>query len=256
VQKTKSPIQKRLLRDAGQSLDRELDDHINTHLLSPLMVIVLSLVLVALEWWRHFSPTPSSPWVFTIALSLVIVSSVIWIWFAFKKAHQLKLGRDGERAVGQFLERFRAEGFQIYHDVVTGDANIDHVLIGSQGVYTVETKTLSKPERGQAKIKASVEGVWANGRKLDRNPIVQAKAQANWLKNYFAEAEFKVSVQPVVVFPGWFIESADFKQIGAWVLEPKALPKFIENAKTSVSPETTKALSLCLSNYIRTQSKL
>ena len=115
---------------------------------------------------------------------------------------------------------------------------------------------LSKPARGQAAIVANATGVTANGLKLDRNPIVQAKAQANWLKNYFGEAGFKVSVQPVVVFPGWFVEPADFASLGVWVLEPKALPSFIENAHSAVEPNIAKALALCLSNYIRSQSNI
>ena len=256
MRQTKSPINKPLLRNAGESVDRELDDHFDTHLLMPIMAIAFSLVLIGLEWWRHFNPMPTSPWVLTVVGGLVIFTSGFWIWFALKKARQLRLGRDGERAVGQFLERFRPDGFQIYHDVVTGDANIDHVLIGPNGVYTVETKTLSKPARGQAKIVANAAGVTVNGLMLHRNPIIQAKAQANWLKNYFGEAGFKVSVQPVVVFPGWFVEPADFGSLGAWVLEPKALPSFIEIANNAVAPETAKALSLCLSNYIRSQSNI
>jgi hypothetical protein len=65
-----------------------------------------------------------------------------------------------------------------------------------------------------------------------------------------------MKVQPVVVFPGWFIEPTDFSKLGVWVLEPKALPSFIENAHFAVAPDTAKALSLCLSNYIRSQSNI
>ena len=222
----------------------------------PMVFFAMSVLVISMEWWRFLRPAPISPWVITLALAPFMVASVVFIWRAVRKAKRIKLGRDGERAVGQFLERFRADGFQIYHDVVTGDANIDHVLIGPRGIFTVETKTLSKPERGDARIVASANGVTANGRQLERNPIVQAKAQANWLKHYFGEAGFKVAVQPVVVFPGWFVEPADFAVLGAWVLEPKALPPFIDKANLSVSPETAKALSLCLSNYVRSQSNI
>lgn len=71
--------------------------------------------------------------------------------------HQLRLGRDGERAVAQYLEWFRTAGFFIFHDVPNGDANVDHVLIGPKGAFTIETKTLSKPHRGECKITV-VEG--------------------------------------------------------------------------------------------------
>ncbi len=254
--KTKSPLKKSPLHNAGQSLERALDDHFTDNLLFPLLVIAISLLMVAWEWWRYFNPRVIHPMALTIVALPFVIGSVCWFWVAFKKAKQLKQGLDGERAVGQYLEGFRIEGFHVLHDIGTGDANIDHVLIGPQGVYTIETKTLSKPTRGEANITVANDGILANGRKLDRNPIIQAKAQANWLKNYFAEAGLKVRVQPVVVFPGWWVEPADFAKLGVWVLEPKALKTFIGNSREAVAPETAKALMLVLANYIRSQSRV
>jgi hypothetical protein len=51
LSKHKSPLTASPLRNAGQSLDRALDDHFDTHLLMPIMAIAFSLVLVGLEWW-------------------------------------------------------------------------------------------------------------------------------------------------------------------------------------------------------------
>jgi hypothetical protein len=55
--------------------------------------------------------------------------------------------------------------------VPTGDANIDYVLIGARGLYVTETKTLSKPVRGECRIVVSDSRITANGRPLDRDPI-------------------------------------------------------------------------------------
>lgn len=38
---------------------------------------------------------------------------------------------EGERAVGQFLEQLREQGFHVFHDVVGTGFNVDHVLVGS-----------------------------------------------------------------------------------------------------------------------------
>ncbi|MDO9166782.1 MAG: nuclease-related domain-containing protein, partial [Rhodoferax sp.] len=143
--------------------------------------------------------------------------------------------------------------FFVFHDVPSGDANVDHVLIGPQGVFTIETKTHSKPLRGECKVSVVDGVVRANGHVLDRNPIVQAKAQAGWLRNFLAESQFNVRVWPVVVFPGWFVEPFDAKATGAWVLELKALSKFIENEPERHSREQVKAMASALSSYIRAQ---
>jgi len=70
------------------------------------------------------------------------------------------------------------------------------------------------------------------------NPIDQAAAQAAWLPRLLKEfTERNFPVRPVLVFPGWFVEPVDPETIGrAWVLEPKALPEFIEREPESIAP--------------------
>ena len=118
---------------------------------------------------------------------------------------------------------------------------------------TIETKTHSKPLRGECKVSVVNGVVRANGFVLDRNPIVQAKAQAGWLRNFLAESQFNVPVWPVVVFPGWFVEPFDMKAAGVWVLEVKALSKFIENEPERHSREEVKAMASALRSHVRAQ---
>ncbi len=68
----------------------------------------------------------------------------------------------------------------------------------------------------------------SNDHAMDRDPLVQAKAQARWLSNILADSQFKTLVQPVVVLPGWSLSPFDMKAAGVWVLEPKSLHSFIE----------------------------
>jgi hypothetical protein len=91
---------------------------------------------------------------------------------------------------------------------------------------------------------------------LERNPIVQAKAQARWLHNFLREAGYAQYVQPVVVFPGWYVERFDMKALGVWVLEPKALDAFIEQEPESLTHDQVRSAALALSSYIRSQSRL
>jgi hypothetical protein len=53
-----------------------------------------------------------------------------------------RVGAEGERIVGAELEQLEARGWQVLHDVPVGErgANIDHVLVGPGGVWTVNTK--------------------------------------------------------------------------------------------------------------------
>ena len=252
----RSPLQFAPLRMAGQSVNDEMDDVTYDGLLSPLLLALFTIVLAGLEWWGYATNSKPSPWTFTIAAALVTVYAVVRCVRTFKRLRNLKLGRDGERAVAQYLEWFRTAEFFVLHDVPNDDANIDHVLIGPRGIFTIETKTVSKPARGECKIRIENQQVLVNGHVIDRDPLRQAKAQARWLSNFLAQAQFKAYVQPVVVFPGWFVEPFDMKAAGVWVLEPKALDKFIEREPERYSREDVKAMASALSSYVRSKANL
>jgi hypothetical protein len=168
------------------------------------------------------------------------------------QVHALKQGIEGEKAVGQYLERLRENGYHVFHDLIGTGFNIDHVLIGPAGVFTIETKTWSKPARGQAKIRFDGEHLTTAGREPERNPVVQARAQSSWLKGLLTESTGrKFDVFPVVVFPGWYIEQTNDALRNMWVLEPKALSKFLANAPQRLEPEEVKLVSFHLSRFIR-----
>ena len=95
-----------------------------------------------------------------------------------------------------------------------------------------------------------------NGKLPERNPVRQAKAQASWLKKTLLEFSGRdFAVRPIVVFPGWFIEQRPGSLHELWVLEPKALPKFLSNEPAILSAEEVKMASGCLSRFIRVQEK-
>lgn len=50
-------------------------------------------------------------------------------------------GAEGEEVVGKILEDLSAEGWHVIHDVSFGRGNIDHIVIGPGGIFTVETKS-------------------------------------------------------------------------------------------------------------------
>ena len=250
-----SPIKDRPLRNPGQSLEEELDDLIYDRVLWPLLIAVFVIVLAGLEWWNYFHPHPPAPIIYSVLACAGVAYAAVKIWRAWPRLRALRQGRDGEKVVGQFLERQRERGYQVFHDVIGDGFNVDHVLIGPAGVLTVETKTRSKPQRG-ARISFDGERILVAGFEPDRDPIVQSKAQAAWLRRLLAESTGKqFSVRPVILFPGWFIEQSDRSTRELWVLEPRALPAFLEQAPNVLSAEDVKLASFHLSRFIRTQER-
>ena len=253
--KKRSPLDRAApLRAPGQSLTEQLQDESYDHIAAPGLLALVMVIMAGLEWFRYLTAAKPNPVIYTVVAGMTMVYAAIKIWRASKRLAQIRLGRDGERAVAEHLEWLRRMDFVVFHDVPNGDANVDHVVIGPQGVFTIETKTHSKPVRGECKVTVAAGEVFANGIRMDRNPLVQAKAQATWMGNFLRESQFQPFVWPVVVFPGWYIESFDIQTEGIWVLETKALKKFIENEPLRHSLDEVKAMASALRSYVRAQS--
>jgi hypothetical protein len=253
---TKSPIKDKPLRHPGQSLEEERRKLLEDKLETPAILALFTTVWATMEWWRYYTDFPPNPVIFTLAAVLTI-GFAGWRYIkTLPKARALRQGIEGEKAVGQFLERLRENGYLIFHDLVGNGFNIDHAIIGPAGIFTVETKTWSKPVRGEPRIKFDGETLTAAGREPERDPVVQARAQAAWLTSLLAESTGRtLNVFPVVVFPGWFIEQNEGSLRSIWVLEPKALPKFLGRQPQRLKPEDIKLASFHLSRFIRSNER-
>jgi len=251
----RSPLKDKPLRNPGQSLEEQRRDLVE-NAIEPALVAVVLVVLAGLEWYRYFSSVPPSPVLFTVVALIAVGYAAFRIWRALPQARALRLGIEGERAVGQFLERLREDGYQVFHDVVGSGFNVDHVLIGPAGVFTIETKTYSKPARGEAKVVCDGERILVDGFEPDRDPIVQGKAQASWLRTVLAESTGrKLPVRSVILFPGWFVEQDQASRRDFWVLNPKALGDFLKHEPQVLNAEDVKLASLHLSRFIRAGEK-
>lgn len=249
----KSPIKRRPLRNPGDSLDDEIQETMWTQFGAYYLVAACLVLVAAMEWLRWFTKSGPNPILFSVMALFAVALAVYKIRAAANRVKHLKLGREGEIAVGQFLERLRTRGAQVIHDVPGENFNIDHVVVHTSGVYAIETKTYSKPDRGEAKILFDGQSVRIPGRELERIPVRQARAQAKWLKELVIETLGKrVPVRPVVVFPGWFVvPTAEAKSSDVWVLNPKQLPPFIEHSHTQLPEADVHLVTSHLTRYVR-----
>jgi hypothetical protein len=255
--KTRSPLKERPLRNPGQSVRDARMNILFDKLLGPMTATLLFIMWAFLEWVRYYLPARFSPWIVTVFAGMALAYFLWQLHKYWPKVKQLQLAEDGEKAVGQFLDRLRESGYMVFHDVVATGFNVDHVIIGPAGVFTVETKTWKKPVSGDARITFDGEKLASNGFAPDRNPVVQAKAQARWLQDLLAESTGKsLSVWPVLLFPGWFVENSREAWGEIWVLEPKALPKFLQNKGQRLAPEDVSLASAHLRSFIRAQERM
>ena len=255
MKKTKSPIKAPLLRSPGQSVDEKINEVFDEQVSSLIFIPLFMGALAGWDWIRWSFDLPFTPW----ALTLGFLGTALYAYFKLKVVRArlvaLKQGREGERAVGQYLETITDSECKIFHDIVVDDFNIDHIIISTKGVFAIETKTYSKPNQGEVIIRHSGDVLYINKSKFEsRDELVQAKAAANWVRKFYEKhLDKRLQVKPVLLFPGWFIKTEGNQDV--WVLEPKAFPKYLENAEVVFDKDEVNTLSNTLSRFIRDSVK-
>jgi hypothetical protein len=164
----RSPLRRPPVRVAGQSLEDAIHNYLEDKAYPKVMLAVFLSAIAAMDWWRWYWNAPPRPLLATVLALIFGAWFVIWLPFHRKRLRAMRQGLDGERAVAEYLDRFRERGYYVFHDIPGEGFNVDHVLIGSTGVYTLETKTVSKPARGQCKVTFDGEFVRVGDHKPDR----------------------------------------------------------------------------------------
>jgi len=230
----RSPLKEHPLRHPGQSLD------LNT------------VVFAALEWSQSLLDLPPSPVLYSIFALIAVVFAAIKVRAIFGEIQSYKLGRDGEKVVGQQLELLRETGAKVHHDICADNFNIDHLVVSSKGVFVIETKTWSKPEKGNEQIRFDGKNVFKFGHAVKPNPVTQAVANAQFIRALLKQSTGReFDIQPILAFPGWFVEKQpNLARFEPWVLNPKVIPSFIKNTKPMLSEEDVHLISYHIERYV------
>jgi len=257
AKKKRSPIKERPLRQAGQSINDQIN-RINDDVLVPSFLFVVGFLALALfDWWQYLANSIINPFAISIVTILVIDFSAFRIRRALRDIKKLKMARDGEMAVGELLDDLRQRGYVIFHDILGQGFNLDHVTLSPQGIFIIETKTWSKPSSGSPKIEYDGEKIYIEGKRYGYGVIDQANSQASWLQKILQESTGKkFMVKTVVVFPGWYVESkVSTSGRRVWVLNPKMLPMYIENEPVRLPREDLHLAAFHLARYVRSSNR-
>lgn len=126
-------------------------------------------------------------------------------------------GATGEEQVGGLLDELAGEDWQVIHDASLGRGNVDHILIGPAGVFTVETK--SHP--GPIKV-GRVHGA----------TLSQAQAQRKAIERVVG-----VPVEPLIVFSRAWVDKPLARRKGVRVTPARMLSGYLERRPATLTRE-------------------
>ena len=147
---------------------------------------------------------------FGLASVLFLISEVALLAAMFAILHfvvplveRRDRGARGEEHVGALLDELAEGGWRVIHDATFGHGNVDHILVGPQGVFTIETK--SHP--GPIKV-AQLHGATIN----------QARAQSAALARATG-----IEAQPLLVYSRAWVDRPGSRRRGVRVLPARML---------------------------------
>ncbi|OGR43867.1 MAG: hypothetical protein A2X35_09155 [Elusimicrobia bacterium GWA2_61_42] len=228
-----SPLKDPRTRYPGQSLSEQIRD-ISEDQSSELVVPFMLVPVVAFAWTQQFWPNLIKPWMITLIAVAASTWSIRRIVVLHKQKAKLRKGLIGEQILGKFLEeQLMPHKYQVIHDLVCkADGrtfNIDHVVVGPTGVFSIETKYWKKPAGPDHRIFYDGKKILVDGHAPDNDPLIEAIAGA---KSVQAILEIRTGkrfdVKPIVVFLGWYT-TRNPGSAPAWVLNEQAVPTFIKN---------------------------
>lgn len=232
------PFTHNLLRSPGRTLLQKIEILNQEITIYAAAVFVGPLLIYAtLMTHLYFSQRPPTLPVLATAGALMLVLIAFCLFrlarLSSRRRH-LRLGYDGEVAVGQELNRFMHDGCHVYHDFPADKFKIDHILVGKKGVFAIETKARSKSNGERRTEDATVA---YNGRVLhfpkytDTETIAQAERQSSWLSKWIESAIGEpVAVRGIVALPGWFVKRTSPNGI------PVVNPKQFTSLFTHIQP--------------------
>ena len=145
-----------------------------------------------------------------------------------RHAKQAERGAIAEEKTGAFLEGL-PEGNFIIHDFDTGRGNIDHILVGPKGVFTLEVKS----HRG--KVTFDDSKLLRDGKPFEKDILKQAWAECFAVREALGKWNIaEPKAEPLIVFSNAFVEVRG-KTKGVDVFNLKFLPKFLERLPDRLS---------------------
>jgi len=161
----------------------------------------------------------------------------------------LKKGLLGERLVEEQLNEIRKAGFDVFHDFILkdehGTENIDHVIIGPSGVFTLETKNwTAKGVPQDDRITFDGKVLKIAGHVQEERLLKQPRRQAGKLQALLQPSiQEPLWVVPMMCFLDRYVQLTTFNPSGLQVVNQRGIGSFILSREKKLSPEIVSKLS-------------
>jgi hypothetical protein len=173
-------------------------------------------------------------WRFILAELALLVSIFAVSRYVLPLVERRDRGARAEEQVGELLEQLPAAQWRVIHDASLGHGNVDHILIGRAGIFTVETKSHPGPIRV-----GRIHGAMLRQAQAQRKAIEQVTG---------------MEVEPLLVFSRAWVDRPQARRKAVRVLPARMLVGHLAKRQTTLSQEQVEQASARLAAALREQA--
>jgi len=213
-----------IMREAAQRFRDELETlsrKQSTYLGAGLMFVFIFAVAHTFEAQRLFEGYPA--WQLYVLLATLVAAAAFALYRlirTIREWRQVRFLRDANIAVGHSLQRIATGHGRVFHDVVTSNGIIDHVIVGQSGIYAVNVVAHRALRRESVRLSEHELHFKPDGHSI---PISAIATRTTSLEQEFRDLlRNSVRVRSVIAVPGWDAESQSNE--GHLVVNERTLP--------------------------------
>lgn len=196
-----------IMHEAAQHLREELQtltSKQSTYLGGAMAFVLVFGVAYTFRAQELFSGYPR--WQMYVLLALLVVAALLAAWRLVCTMHargRVRLQHDANVAVGHQLRQIAPGTSRVYHEVPTSAGIVDHVVVGTSGIYAVNVVARRPSSNGAVELAENGLCFSPSGHTAS---IVELAAKSNRLGRELSKAlGHKIRVRSVLAVPGWQI---------------------------------------------------
>jgi hypothetical protein len=192
----------------------------------------------------HLAVTSGDWWEIT---GLAIFSLLLMLFIGLRLAriigarNMMHLVHESRLATRRVLDPLLEEKYRVFHDVVSDQFSIDHLVVGPKGVFAIQTHARPVSVNKQSPDDRIVT---YNGRALffpkgtDYGIVENARMNAEKLSQWLTDrTEEPVAVRAIISLPGWTVRRTSSE--GMPVISPKQFASLFEHIQPWQLPAST-----------------
>ncbi len=213
-----------IMREAAQRFRDELESlsrKQSTYLGAGLMFVFIFAVAHTFEAHQLFDGYPA--WQLYVLLGTLLVAAGFALYRLIRTVQQwreVRFLRDANIAVGHSLQRIAVGHGRVFHDVVTPEGVVDHLIVGPGGIYAINVVAHRAMRRESVQLADSELRFKPDSRRIS---IADIAAKTTRLEQEFRDLlRNSVRVRSVIAVPGWHADTQSSD--GHLVVNERTLP--------------------------------